>query len=272
VADGGSITFNLTYVQAPTNVASASSSCGTAKLTWTDGLGETGYRVFRSTSSSGQFVKVSNDLPAGTTTYTDPTTGQAGSAPVGDTQYYYYVQAFNGSLTADSTPPVSVFVIGCRADIGQSSKLIYQVAGIPYTNQPILNGQTVTFRIVISNSNTATDSAVISNILDTMSNNFTNPRNAKVDKGGGFVNTTITGTPPSVAIAVTGVMPPGTNWIVQFDATANIGTGFSSLLRNQAQINCISQSTGQPCTRIPSVSVLQAGSGPGVPQFREVAP
>lgn len=80
----------------PTSLAVVQSSAVNAQLTWQDNASdETGYRVERKSGATGSFMVLAN-LPAGTTSHTDP------GAFTNNTTYYYRVTATGAG--GDSLP------------------------------------------------------------------------------------------------------------------------------------------------------------------------
>ncbi|AHM62879.1 hypothetical protein D770_23170 [Flammeovirgaceae bacterium 311] len=88
---------------------------GDIVLSWKDNSsGESGYRVERSTSPTGSFSKVGNDLPANTTMFTD----LASALPTAGAIYYYRVIAFQGSMISAATPVISSTNAVMAVDLG----------------------------------------------------------------------------------------------------------------------------------------------------------
>ncbi|MBX4204615.1 MAG: hypothetical protein KW788_00295 [Candidatus Doudnabacteria bacterium] len=281
---GGSITFTLTYLATPTNLT-ATSSCNRAILNWTDNANNEnavgGYQVWRSSSASGPFAKIA-DLPQNTQTYNDNTV-------LGGGTYYYNVRAISSALTASSSD-VNVFIIQCAPNINNSTKVIYQVNRIAYTPSTIIhNGDIVTFRYTIINSNTATDAASITGISpDVLSDNLTHPATCpaggtgswclRVDKNGNGIygeageTGSIGGSEPSIAINLSGNIPIGSNWVILFDAQAVVSPVTSNLFTNTGTINCTGQSYGANCSVTKRTSFLNANSSAKPPVFKEISP
>lgn len=257
--NASSITFNLSYLAGPTNLnLNLSSQCNRVLLNWTDNANnETKYEVYRSTDNQASWTKIS-DRPANSTSYTDATAS-------GNNNNFYTVRAVKGSLWIQ-TPVESIFVPGCSANIGNSTKTFYKVNGVAMSpTVTIKDADTVTFRVTIINSDTATDSATINGITDALSSSLTNIRNITLDKGSG---------PVSIASLanVTGTMLPATNWLVQFDTTAVVNPSTDSLFKNQATINCVSTTSGTPCSVTRIATYLNTKGSSKAPTFREVAP
>jgi hypothetical protein len=105
-ANVASTPFNLMVTSGapPTPTLSTITVLGTTSLraTWNNVLGETGYRLERSLSSSGPYTTVSgaSNLAAGTTQFDD--TGLSSN-----TQYFYRVIALNGILESSPSSPMA---------------------------------------------------------------------------------------------------------------------------------------------------------------------
>jgi hypothetical protein len=98
-------------LEAPSELTAAKQSNGDVVLSWKDNSsGESGFRVERSTSPSGSFTKIGNDLPANTTSYVDLATA--------GTVYYYRVIAFQGNKTSAATAVVSSNGGAAMVDLG----------------------------------------------------------------------------------------------------------------------------------------------------------
>jgi hypothetical protein len=270
--NGGTITWTIKYPP-PTPVISgiSNSSCQKLVITWGNVTNETGYQLWRS-SSNGSFNFGSGDgwsliktLAADTTTYTD-------LAVSAGNKYWYIVVAQGAGGNAVSSAVQSPLVLACAPNLSNSQKFIYQVNGAAVNNLTVIRaGDTVTFRFTINNANTATDTANINGITDTMSSNFSNPRNAKVDKGSGFtcLNScnSLAGSP--FTIPVTGSLAPGQTWTVQYDATAS--STITDLFSNSGTINCAALSDASvSCTTTRQVKFINTTEQP--PTFREVGP
>ncbi|HEX5429765.1 MAG TPA: NBR1-Ig-like domain-containing protein [Patescibacteria group bacterium] len=279
-----SITFNLTYLSTPTGLdLDTTTQCGQVIATWNDTSdNETGFKIYRTAADAGKGGPYSllATKAADTQEYTD-TTASAGHT------YWYYVQAYvtiGGQTLTTNTPAKSAFVLKCQANIDNSQKTITKVNGANYdASVGIHDGDRVTFQITISNSNTATDNAIINNINDVLTDNYAKPTSctnggdagnwcAQVNKGSGFVNTTVTGSVPNITIDVSGALPPGKNWVVQYDSMASVPEGATDLFKNVATINCTSQTSGEDCSTTKDFSFIDINSGANPPQFREVAP
>jgi hypothetical protein len=90
-------------------------------VSWTDrATNETGYQVYRSTTTTGGFAAVSAVLPAGTITFSDTTV-------VAGTQYFYRVDVSNWAATVPSalstgvTPPAAVVTLAAPGNLAVSS-------------------------------------------------------------------------------------------------------------------------------------------------------
>jgi fibronectin type 3 domain-containing protein len=102
----GTVSGSLTLSSNAASAATASlSGTGiaprhTVNLSWNASAGVAGYNVYRSTSSTGTYVRINSTLDANTA-YTD-------SSVVSGQTYYYETTAVNssGQESARSTPPV----------------------------------------------------------------------------------------------------------------------------------------------------------------------
>lgn len=94
------VTSNPELPPAPTNLLAERNSDGTVKLTWARGTGGTvsGYRIFRATGATGQFVVL---VTKNALSHTD-TTAKA------DVDYRYAVEAYNAAGASTSRPTVNV--------------------------------------------------------------------------------------------------------------------------------------------------------------------
>jgi hypothetical protein len=90
-----SATTSATSITAPTNLKATAVNAGTIGLSWKDSVGENGYRVYQWNGSSVTSPVLVATLAANTTGY------QATGLVPGQT-YYYYVQAFNATATANT--------------------------------------------------------------------------------------------------------------------------------------------------------------------------
>ncbi len=259
---------------APTLTSVNNSTCARLRVNWNDNSSnETGFTVWRSTTSGSGHVNVSGNLPANTTTYLD-------TPPSTNTAYYYIIKSYINypPVVEASSGESSAMNLACTANLSNSSKTISAVNGTAYTSsQTIENGDTVTFRIVIANNGNS--AATINYIDDTLSDNLDQPFNLRVDKDGdgiyneGGESGTISGVKPNVRLNVSGSKPAGNpNWVILFDARVNSsGQGTYSAISNRATINYtdpggtynIIRSTG---------SILFLNNRSGVPNFEEVAP
>ncbi|MEY4748770.1 MAG: hypothetical protein RIQ60_984 [Pseudomonadota bacterium] len=92
-------------------------AANSVSLSWADrATNETAYRVYRRTGA-GQFVLVSGDLPAGTTSFTDDASSNPASPPTLNTAYTYRVDAVNWAAAPQSgtvsvtTPLINVSLL-----------------------------------------------------------------------------------------------------------------------------------------------------------------
>lgn len=94
------VTSNPELPPAPTNLLAARNTDGTVTLTWARGTGGTvsGYRIYRATGATGQFVVLTTK---NATSHTD-TTAKA------DVDYRYAVEAYNAAGASTSRPTVNV--------------------------------------------------------------------------------------------------------------------------------------------------------------------
>ena len=94
------VTSNPELPPAPTNLLAERNSDGSVKLTWARGTGGTvsGYRIFRATGATGQFVLLTTKNAS---SHTD-TTAKA------DVDYRYAVEAYNAAGASTSRPTVNV--------------------------------------------------------------------------------------------------------------------------------------------------------------------
>jgi hypothetical protein len=287
LVDTGSITFNLSYLATPTNLSLAlGAQCLRVNLNWTDNANnETGYQIWRSIDGQASWQKIA-DRPANTTSYAD-------TAASGNNDNYYTVRVIKGSLWTQ--PPVkSIFVPSCSANIGNSGKIFYNVNGVAFTPQTVIqNSDRITYKVTIVNSNLATDSAFISGITDTLSignqsaptscpgpNAGIGPWCLKINKNGNSSYNelaagetgSITGSAPNLIINITGNMTPGTNWVVLFDTIAAVSEIKDPLFKNTAFINCTSVVSGESCSVTRIATFLNSKGGGKTPIFKEVAP
>ena len=94
------VTSNPEPPPAPTNLLAERNSDGSVKLTWARGTGGTvsGYRIYRATGATGQFVVLTTK---NATSHTD-TTAKA------DVDYRYAVESYNAAGASTSRPTVNV--------------------------------------------------------------------------------------------------------------------------------------------------------------------
>ena len=94
------VTSNPELPPAPTNLLAARNTDGTVKLTWARGTGGTvtGYRVYRATGATGQFILLTTKNAS---SHTDTT-----AKP--DIDYHYAVEAYNSAGASTSRPTVNV--------------------------------------------------------------------------------------------------------------------------------------------------------------------
>lgn len=266
-SNGSTIVFDINYTlqapAAPSGLIVDPTGCNTLQIGWTDNaINETGFSVWRSPSGDpGTYVKVSPDLytPNGIAGTGDTGSWTDNTVTAGNT-YFYQVHAFNAAGDVASAS-IQAFNAGCGANLANSSKFIYQVNGAAYTTSTsVKSGDTVTFRIVVSNFGNGT--GTINGIVDTPSSTLTNLRNITVDKGSG---------PVAVAsfAAITGPIAPNVNWVVQFDSTVTADAN-TIPISNRAVINC-TNAGGSDCSVTKDANYLFFAA-PGTPQFREIAP
>ena len=84
-----------TSISAPTNLKTSVLSSSSVALSWTDSVGETGYKVYQWNGSSASSPVLIASLGANTTGY------QAVGLLPGQT-YYFYVQAYNAIASANT--------------------------------------------------------------------------------------------------------------------------------------------------------------------------
>lgn len=116
----------LTTPTAPTSalIAAPVAASGTqVNVSWTDrAVNETGYQVYRSTTTTGGFAAVSGVLAAGTTNFSDSTV-------VAGTQYFYRVDASNWAATVQSaistgvTPPAAAVTLAAPGNLAVASAI-----------------------------------------------------------------------------------------------------------------------------------------------------
>ena len=245
--------------------------CAKITLRWNDNSNnETGFRVYRSTTSGSGYSNVSGNLAANTTSYQDtpPSTGVT---------YYYVVRSYI------NYPPISESVnsnessaqnLPCIPNLTNSSKIITKVNGSNYNgNTQIKNGDTLTYQITVVNSGQA--NATVNYICDTPSSNLTNLRNLTVS-GSGATGSTITANSASCSnnykLNVSGTKNIANNWIITFDATiATSSSNLQDVVTNTAGINYTdTQGTHTTNTSAPNL-LVNSGNG-NTPNFQEVAP
>ncbi|HZZ77626.1 MAG TPA: fibronectin type III domain-containing protein [Gemmataceae bacterium] len=88
-------TTSSTSITAPSNVKATVVNSGTIGLSWKDSTGETGYRIYEWDGNAAHGATLIASLAANTTGY------QAVGLVPGQT-YYFYVQAFNATATANT--------------------------------------------------------------------------------------------------------------------------------------------------------------------------
>ncbi|MEO1053646.1 MAG: fibronectin type III domain-containing protein, partial [Bacteroidota bacterium] len=84
----------------PTNLAAVAAGPDQINLSWDDVATETTYTIWRSTTSGAGFTALASNIAANTTTYNDL------DLPA-NTQYFYYLEAVNGSGSSAPTAEVS---------------------------------------------------------------------------------------------------------------------------------------------------------------------
>lgn len=94
------VTSNPELPPAPTNLLAERNAGGTVKLTWARGTGGTvsGYRVYRATGATGQFVALT----------TTPWTDHLDKTAKADIDYRYAVESYNSAGASTSRPTVNV--------------------------------------------------------------------------------------------------------------------------------------------------------------------
>jgi fibronectin type 3 domain-containing protein len=117
---------------APANLTAVPQTQSSVKLSWTQGAGETGFEIYRSTTTGGQYVFVSL-LAANTTTYTD-------TGLVKNTMYFYKVRAVNetgasvptneatAKTLVDNIPPTAPSALGYTVSTKTSVRLTWKPA------------------------------------------------------------------------------------------------------------------------------------------------
>ena len=242
------------------------SSCGELRLTWNNVETESNYQVWRSLNRTSGFTPIAT-LPADSTNFTDrPQTGIS---------YYYFIRVIRNTPSAqvDSSVVGPTMNVVCEANLSGSSKALQTVTSLtsgttPYSTSTIIkDGDTLRFRIIISNTGTAP--ASIQRIVDNPSSNLRNLRNVRINRGSGF----ITGSNTGNTINLSGTKNVGNpNWIVEFDMTVfGLGTTTTQELKNCATI-FFSDPVGSKTQTVCFGPVLVKQPTRGVPKFREVSP
>ncbi|MBI2356262.1 MAG: fibronectin type III domain-containing protein, partial [Candidatus Doudnabacteria bacterium] len=98
----------------PTSLSVSNSTCKQLALNWNDNAsGESGYRIYRGTSS-GNLSELTT-VPANRTSYTDP-------PPSVNQTYYYQVQAYQGSgPDSPRSNEADAMNLPCSANLNNSS-------------------------------------------------------------------------------------------------------------------------------------------------------
>jgi len=87
---------SATSITAPTNLKATTLSASTIALSWNDSVGETGYRIFRWDGNSA-------NAPVMIATLAANVTGYQATGLLPGKAYWFYVQAFNATNSANST-------------------------------------------------------------------------------------------------------------------------------------------------------------------------
>jgi uncharacterized repeat protein (TIGR01451 family) len=176
----GTVVINQVIPNPPTNLQlDNASQCGQIGLTWQDNSNnEDGFHVWRyqavgnpTLSYQGNTYHLVATLGPNVTTYLS---NSSTDNPTPGNSYSYIVTSYNSagdSSVSGQNAAGPVFVNQCIANLNASQKFVLRVNGSPYTNQLIKNGDTVTFRITIDNTQgTAPATAVY--VVDTLSSNL----------------------------------------------------------------------------------------------------
>jgi membrane carboxypeptidase/penicillin-binding protein PbpC len=148
------ITSALTYPSIPTNVSATATSSSNATITWNAVTGASGYNIYRSTSTDGEYAKV-NTLLVTNSPYND--TGLEESKT-----YYYKITGVNASgeseyssvvqVTTKKTSGITAIIIPINDEVSLSSPILqipkgenrtFEVNGTYTTYQWYLNGSPI---------------------------------------------------------------------------------------------------------------------------------
>ncbi|MBX4191672.1 MAG: hypothetical protein KW804_02645, partial [Candidatus Doudnabacteria bacterium] len=276
LSNSGTIAWTITYpLQAPT-INSVTSNCKDITITWTDNsANETGFQVLRSTIDGGPYSIVGGNRPANSTSYVDV------SPPTNNIRYYYRVQSFISSPAQSSqSAQLSVFHAVCAANLTSSSKTISKIGTVTYVpDMPIIDGDLVTWRVVIRNTGTA--DAVITKLCDYPSSNI---KNLDADFESGPLSLSgnpdidaakcpplVTGGDPGWHSDLKGTLPIGQNSSVTVESDF-IGNGEKIEVCSNTAVITFNDSEANGKRQIARFTRLCNKAGGGVPDFDEVAP
>jgi hypothetical protein len=252
-------------------------------LAWPDSVGATSYNLYRFAGSS---------LPALFNPKTDATKISSVTSPHTDSPlaggfYFYWVTAVGvggeSAATAGTGDPKNVNP--CQANLNGSSKTVFQVNGVAYNpaTTSLKLGDKVTFKIILDNTQGATEAATNISIVDT----FTN---LKIPAGG--LNANYSGTPIPQGSGsgtwqiLSGTEPNQTLWFnltgpafnvpagavrtLTFTAEIGVPTGFNGSFSRTQNSAVINYSNGAVPTKNVSTPLLIFTVGGGSPTIIEV--
>jgi uncharacterized repeat protein (TIGR01451 family) len=260
----------------PTLSSVSNSTCERLTLTWTDNSAdESGFRVYRTTTSGSGYTNVSGDLAANTTTYQD-------TPPAVSVNYYYVIRAFNAAGESANSNEESAFNLPCQGTLSPSVKTLQAVNGVAYnTSTQIKAGDTVTYQITVINSGPS--NVIIDYICDNPSSNLTNIRNLTITESDP-INTPVNGgisqnDPTCIAAGqsglrfnISGTKDVTYNWLIRFDATYTATSSNAYEPINNNAVIFYHDASGNKQKIVAAPTVLSTNSQANVPVFQEVAP
>ncbi len=246
-------------------------------INWNDVAGETSYNVWFNTANTAFNYGAGDGWTSSPNLAANATSWLKNSGFVTGSNYWYIVTAtdgFGGSQSASNGPTPAQ---ACTSNLTNSTKTIYEVNGQAYgSNIVIKTGDTVTFRVGISNSGPS--DATVHHICDIPSSNFINLANAGVTGGGG-ASATVDNSPDfclagEKEIDISGVtLAAGSSRTIEFDAQFNsVGAGNVELCSNRARIVYNDDELSNKSHTENFGPVLCNKGASTIPGFLEVAP
>jgi len=202
-----------TILNAPSNVSASSSSSSSVIVSWSSVNGATGYRVYRSTSSSGSYYEV-------TTTYSTSYTDVGLSS---GTNYYYKVSSYNGTVeSSQSSYASATTILNAPSNVSASSS---SSSGVTVSWSAV-NGATG-YRVYRSTSSSGNYYEVGNGTSSTSyTDNSVSPGTTYYYKVSAY-NSTVESSQSSYASAMTSVPAPATPTNVSAHATSSSGVTVS---------------------------------------------